>query len=90
MDWQIELSDEARRNLDHLDAQVARRILRFLKDRLTQHDDPRSLAAPLKGSRFSTLYRYRVGDYRIIASIENAVMRILVVRIGHRREIYDK
>lgn len=90
MAWRIELSDEAKRSLAKLDPQIARRILSFLHQRLAQRDDPRSLAEPLKGLRFSTLCRYRVGDYRIIASIEDEVMRVLVLKVGHRREVYEK
>ena len=39
-------------------------------------------------AQFASLWRYRVGDYRVIASLEDATLRILVVRVGHRREVY--
>jgi len=51
-------------------------------------DDPRSIGEALKGSRFGTLWKYRVGDYRIITSIEDNVSRILVVKLGDRKEVY--
>jgi mRNA interferase RelE/StbE len=51
-------------------------------------DNPRSIGEALKGSRFETLWKYRVGDYRIIASLEDDVARILVVKIGDRKEVY--
>jgi len=75
--------------LDKLDPQATRRILRFLRDRVAGLDDPRTLARPLKGATAEPLWRYRVGDYRIIAVVEDANVRVLVVKLGHRREVYD-
>lgn len=71
-----------------LDPQVARRLSRFLFDRLARLDNPRSIGEALKGSELGDLWKYRAGDYRIIASIEDKLVRILVVRIGNRREVY--
>jgi mRNA interferase RelE/StbE len=62
--------------------------LRFLFERVAHLDDPRSIGEALKGSRFHTLWKYRVGDYRIITSIEDNVARILIVKIGDRKEVY--
>ena len=88
MGWKIELARAAERDLDKLDPQVARRILVFLHGRLTELDDPRSIGEPLKGSKLGEFWKYRVGDYRVISSIEDNVLTILVVRIGNRREVY--
>jgi addiction module toxin, RelE/StbE family len=88
MTWTIELDPSVEKELDKLDRQQAKRILRFLFDRVAHLDDPRSIGEALKGSRFSTLWKYRIGDYRIISSIEDSTSRILVVRIGDRKEIY--
>lgn len=88
MAWQVELSSLAQKNLDQLDPQIARRILSFLHERVATVDDPRSIGEALKGSRLGNFWKYRVGDYRIIASIEDQEVRILVVKIGNRREIY--
>lgn len=88
MAWKIELAGGAARDLDKLDPQHARRILRFLSERVAQLDDPRSIGEALKGSSLGEFWKYRVGDYRIIASIEDGQLRILVVRIGNRREVY--
>jgi mRNA interferase RelE/StbE len=49
---------------------------------------PRSIGDALKGSRLGNLWKYRVGDYRIIANIEDDVLKVLVVKIGNRREVY--
>ena len=90
MAWKIELTPPAIKQLDKLDPQVARRLLVFLRDRLAKLDDPRSLGEALKGSELGEFRKYRVGDYRIIASIEDKIVTIFVVRIGNRREVYRK
>jgi mRNA interferase RelE/StbE len=90
MAWNIELSPQAQKNLADLDRQVARRVLKFLLERVAALEDPRSIGEALTGSRFGELWKYRQGDYRIIASIEDDVVQILVVRIGHRREVYKR
>jgi mRNA interferase RelE/StbE len=88
MAWSIRFDREAERDLDRLDPQIARRISRFLFERVASIDDPRSIGDALKGTELGDLWKYRVGDYRIIASIEGKLVRILVVRIGNRREVY--
>jgi mRNA interferase RelE/StbE len=88
MVWKIELSSLAHKNLDQLDPQISRRVLSFLHERVAPLDDPRSIGDALKGSRLGEFWKYRVGDYRIISSIEDGALRILVVRIGNRREVY--
>jgi len=88
MAWKIELDPAAERELDKLDLPVAKRILKFLYGRVAALDDPRSIGDALKGSRLGNLWKYRVGDYRIIADIEDGALKILVVKIGNRREVY--
>jgi mRNA interferase RelE/StbE len=88
MAWTIELDPAVDRELDKIDPQQAKRILRFLFDRVAHLEDPRSIGEALKGSRFKTLWKYRVGDYRLISSIEDNVTRILVLKIGDRKEVY--
>lgn len=88
MAWEIDLSGAARRHLKDIDPPQARRILSFLYERLALLDDPRSLGEALKGARLAGLWKYRVGDYRVIASIEDGRVRILILRIGHRRAVY--
>jgi mRNA interferase RelE/StbE len=85
MAYRIEMDPAAERELEKLDKQQARRILAFLVERVGCLDDPRSIGEPLTGSRFGQLWKYRVGDYRIIASIEDDILLILVVRVGHIR-----
>jgi mRNA interferase RelE/StbE len=88
MAWTVEFDPFAEKELDKLDPQQAKRILRFLFERVSHLDDPRSIGEALKGSRFNTLWKYRVGDYRIIASLEDNIARILIVKIGDRKEVY--
>ena len=90
MAWTIELDPAAEKELDKLEHQQAKRILEFLFERVTHLKDPRSIGEALQGKRFKTLWKYRVGDYRIICSIEDKVTRILVVKIGDRKEVYSR
>jgi mRNA interferase RelE/StbE len=88
MAWKIEIDRAAERDLDQLDPQIARRLLLFLHKRIAVLEDPRSIGSALKGSRLGEFWKYRVGDYRIIAHIEDTFLRILVVKIGNRRDVY--
>ena len=88
MAWKVELSTLAQKNLDQLDPQIARRLLTFLNERVASLDDPRSIGEAPKGSRLGEFWKYRVGDYRLISSIEDDALRILGVRIGDVRAVY--
>ncbi|WP_275261115.1 type II toxin-antitoxin system RelE family toxin [Nitrosococcus halophilus] len=66
------------------------RFLRFLNDRIAKLDDPHSIGDPLKVSKLDEFWKYRAGDYRIIADIQDSELLILVVRIGNRREVYKR
>jgi mRNA interferase RelE/StbE len=74
--------------LRKLDVAIARRITAFLRERISPSKDPRTLGAALRGDEFGQFWKYRVGDYRIIAEIHDREVRILVVRLGHRRDVY--
>jgi mRNA interferase RelE/StbE len=86
--WQIEFEDAAKQDLAKLDKPIARRITTFLRERVAVLEDPRSIGEALKGSKLGAFWKYRVGDYRIISSIDDGVLRVLVVKIGNRREVY--
>lgn len=88
MAWRIEIDEAAKKDLAKLDKPVARRVTAFLRERVSTLDDPRSIGEALKGSKLGDFWKYRVGDYRVIASIEDGALRILVVKIGNRREVY--
>lgn len=89
MAWNVKVSPRAQRQLDELDKTVARRISRFLYGRIGKLNDPRQIGERLQGT-LSKFWRYRVGDYRIICSLEHERLIVLVLRIGHRREIYKR
>jgi mRNA interferase RelE/StbE len=86
--WQIKFDDASKKDLAKLDKQIAKRIMTFLRERVATLDDPRSIGEALKGSKLGKFWKYRVGDYRIISSIEDSTVCILVVRIGNRKEVY--
>ena len=86
--WTIEFAESAARQLRKLDPAIARRITAYLRERVASADDPRSLGAALKGDELGQFWKYRVGDYRLIAEIHDQEIRILVLRLGHRREVY--
>ena len=89
MTWRIEFDPAAAKELRKLGEMPARRIVEFLSTRIATLDDPRNLGEALKG-KLGELWKYRIGDYRIIVDIRDNVLLILVVRIGHRREIYKR
>ena len=88
MAWQIEFGDAAQKDLAKLDRPVAKRITTFLRERVSALSDPRSVGEALKGSKLGEFWKYRVGDYRVICHLEDNQLRVLVVRIGNRREVY--
>ena len=88
MTWTVEYADSARKALRNLDRTTARRILDYMDERVAAADDPRASGKALTGPSLGSFWRYRVGDYRIICDVQNSVLRVLVVEIGHRREVY--
>ena len=87
MAWTIEYTDPARRQLRKLDKQSARRILDYLDQRIAPLEDVRSLGKALRGP-LGEFWRYRVGEYRIICELLDKQLRVLVVRVGGRKDIY--
>jgi len=85
--WTIELTDAALRQLEQLDKGAAQRIRKFLRERITPMKNPRSIGQALHG-QLGEYWKYRVGDYRLIVEILDDLLVVLVVRIGHRREVY--
>jgi len=88
MAWKVEFAPAAVRDLSRLDQQTIRRILHFLHSRIATLDDPRSMGEALKGTRLGDFWKYRSGDWRVIANIEDSTLRILVLRVGHRSSVY--
>jgi len=90
MAWRIEFDPAAAKELSKLDDQSARRILKFLRQRVAPLADARVIGEAMKGAQFAGLWRYRVGDFRIVVDIADQALRILVVRVGNRREVYRR
>lgn len=88
MAWHINISETAKKQLQKLERQTAQRLTQYLRERVLLHDNPRLVGAALQGNRLGELWKYRVGDYRIIARIKDQELEILVVEVGHRREVY--
>ena len=87
MTWKIEFDPAAIKELEKLDKTVERRIVKFLRERLASLDDPRQIGGSLQATK-SGLWKYRVGDYRINCSLEHDRLVVLILQIGHRRDIY--
>jgi mRNA interferase RelE/StbE len=86
--WEVILTRTAIGQLDELDVVVQRRIHKYLRERLECADDPRKLGKYLVDS--DGLYRFRVGDYRLVSFIDDGKIRILVLAVGHRGVIYKR
>lgn len=87
MAWTVEIGDFAESQLMKLDKPVRERVLNYLYDRLEGCKNPHHFGEPLKGDK-SGLWRYRVGDYRIICQLQEQRLVVLALSIGHRRDIY--
>ncbi len=85
--WTIEYTQTARAQLRKLDKQMARRIVDYMNERVAGLEEPRSLGKALTGP-LGELWRYRVGDCRVICDIQDAALRVLVVRVGSRGKVY--
>jgi mRNA interferase RelE/StbE len=86
--WTLDFSKPALSSLKKMDRQTAARIVDFLEDRVSPLKNPRELGIAMVGKRYKDVWRYRIGDYRVLAEIKEDVVTILVVEIGRRREIY--
>ena len=89
MAWTVEVSNYAERQLRKLDAPVRHRILNWLDERIEGCKNPRHFGEALKGGR-AGLWRYRVGDWRILCDIRDDRLVVLALAVGHRREVYRR
>jgi mRNA interferase RelE/StbE len=80
--WKIEFTEAALRQLEALDNSIAVRISKFLQQRIAPSKNPRSIGQALKGERFGEFWKYRVGDYRIIAKIQDDRLLVMILGIG--------
>ncbi len=89
MAWTINYTDTAKGQLRKLDKQTARRILDYMDKRISGQGNPRSSGKALTGS-LGGLWRFRVGDCRVICDIQDGSVVILVLKIGHCSKVYDE
>lgn len=85
--WQIEISRTAEKQIRKLDRPAQESIIDFLRSRVMPASNPRQLGKPLHGDE-KGLWRYRVGDYRLICDIQDERITVVVLRVGHRKEVY--
>lgn len=86
--WRVEFHPDAARDLRNLGHEARRLVLAYLRNRIATTEDPRRFGHALVGD-LKGLWRYRVGDYRIVAEIADDRLLVVVVTVGHRREVYD-
>ena len=87
MTWKIEFTEDAAKDLKRLDRPVQHLIRRYLRDRIATDQPPRRFGKPLRGEK-QGLWRYRIGDYRVICNIEDETLVVLTLRIAHRKQAY--
>ena len=88
MTWSVEWDERARRELRRLDPAVQRQILGYLRQRIVGPADPRRFGRPFSGGK-QGLWRYRLSAYRLVCRIEEERLVVLVLAVGHRKEVYE-
>jgi mRNA interferase RelE/StbE len=87
--WTVEFDDRARRELRKLSPEIQAQILKYLRERIAGSEDPRQFGQALR-RELAGLWRYRIGDYRLICRLEDHRLVVLVLHVGHRREIDEE
>jgi addiction module toxin, RelE/StbE family len=87
MPWKVEITPDVRADLNKLEATEARRILKSLFERLQGRDNTRETGESLKGN-LREFWRYCVGDFRLLCRLEDSIVTVFVVYIGHRRKVH--
>lgn len=90
MTWAIEVTETAARQIKKLGPDAEKRLYQYLGNRIAPLHDPRQLGKQLRSSQFPNLWRYRIGNYRILCEIDDHQLRVLVVKAGHRRTVYRR
>lgn len=88
MTWRVEWDDRARKELRKLDNPVQKEILNYLRARIVESKNPRLFGHNLSRNK-AGLWRYRVGNYRLICRIDDDILVVLIVGVGHRKEVYE-
>ena len=87
MSWVYRFNESAKQELKKLDRQIQKEIVAYLDDRIATREDPRRFGKPLRAD-LTGLWRYRVRDYRLVCQIQDDVLLVLVVTVGHRKDVY--
>jgi len=87
MAWKVEFESSAEKDLGKIDPQQKRRIMKYLKNNIATEDDPRRFGDSLSRNLIG-LWKYRIGDYRVICEIQDEKVVVLVLRVGHRSKVY--
>jgi mRNA interferase RelE/StbE len=85
--WTYRVDERAFKELRKLDRQAQRDILAYLDQRVATEEDPRRFGKGLRAD-LAGLWRYRVGNYRILCQIKDSLLLVLVISVGHRKDIY--
>lgn len=85
--WRVEITRTAEKQILKLDRVAQRAIQVFLRERLAATENPRQWGKPLRGDKRG-LWRYRVGDYRLICDIQDEKITILILEVGNRKDVY--
>jgi mRNA interferase RelE/StbE len=87
--WKIKYTEIAAKQMKKLDKSISNQIDTYLNKRVAKQKNPRMFGKPLLHEK-SGLWRYRIENYRIICQIQDHELIVLVVRVGHRKQIYNK
>ena len=88
MRWAYSFDERALRELQTLDRQAQKDVIAYLEERIATNEDPRRFGKPLR-AQFAGLWRHRVRDYRVLCQIKDNALLVLVVSVGHRKNVYD-
>jgi mRNA interferase RelE/StbE len=90
MAWELEILGSARKDLKRLDPAQRKRIYRYLEEQLLPQPDPRVLGKPLTGPDFAGIWRFRVGDYRLLCRFKQEVVVVVLLHVEHRSSVYER
>lgn len=88
MIWKVEFDERARKELRKLDKSAQKNILQYLRVKISTDEDPMRFGDPLR-KNLSGFWKYRIGAYRVICDIVNDTVTVRVIRIGHRKDVYE-
>ncbi len=86
MNWKIKIDTTAIKYLNKIDKNIQEKLITGI-DNLSSIDNPRKIGKALQG-KYVGFWRYRIGDYRLICEIQDKIITILIIKIGHRKDVY--